>query len=88
MVWRRRFLRFLKEEGVYGEWIYNLKKQHPTTDLDFWKLNFKEMFSEKNHCEEGINSAFCWFDTIQGHDFWSKIDDEWIDKCRNSVYKI
>ena len=42
----------------------------------------------KNKCIEGIDYAFYWSDTIQGHDFWSKIDGEWIDKCRKSVYYI
>ena len=88
MLWRRRFLRFLKEEGVYGEWVYNIRKQHPTTDFFFWECKLKEMLSEQNQCKEGISSAFCWSDTIQGYNFWLKLSIKWIDKCRNSVYKI
>ena len=89
MTWKESFLRFLKEEGVYGEWVYNIYEQHPIWDNIFWESIWKnELLSEKNHCEEGINYAFYWSDTIQGHDFWSKIDGEWKYKCRNSVYKI
>ena len=88
MLWRRRFLRFLKEKGSYSEWVYNIRKQHPTNDVLFWNFRFKEIFSEQNQCKEAINYAFHWSDTRQGRYFWSKIDGEWIDKCRNSVYKI
>ena len=89
MTWKESFLRFLKEEGVYGEWVYNIYEQHPIWDNSFWESIWKnELLSEKNHCEEGINYAFYWSDTTQGHDFWSKIDDEWKDKFCNSVYKI
>ncbi len=28
MFWRKKFFRFLKEEGVYGEWVYNVKKKN------------------------------------------------------------
>ena len=88
MLWRRRFLRFLKEKGAYSEWVYNIRKQHPTTDVFFWNFSFKAIFSEEDKCKEAINYAFYWSDTRQGRYFWSKIDGEWIDKCRNSVYKI
>ena len=81
MTWKERFLRFLKEENVYGEWVYNIRIQHPQTDLDFWNMNFKSIFSEDKKCAGGIITAFCWSDTIQGYNFWSKIDDEWNTKC-------
>ena len=88
MTWKERFFRFLKEEDVYGEWVYNIYEQHPTTDVFFWECNLKELLSEDKKCAGGIITAFCWSDTIQGYDFWSKIDGEWIDKCRKSVYNI
>ena len=89
MTWKERFLRFLKEEGVYGEWVYNIYEQHPIWDNTFWEGIWKyDILSEQNKCEEGINYAFCWSDTIQGHDFWSKIDEEWKDKFRNCYHSI
>ena len=88
MTWKERFFRFLKEKGVYGEWVYNIRKQHPTTDFMFWNFRLKAIFSEEGKCAEAINYTFYWTDTRQGRYFWSKIDDEWKDKCRNSVYKI
>ena len=88
MTWKERFLRFLKEKGAYSEWVYNIRKQHPTTDFMFWNFRFKAIFSEEDKCEEAINYAFYWSDTRQGRYFWEEIDEEWKYKCRNSVYKI
>ena len=88
MMWRKKFFRFLKEEGVYQLYIDNLYKNHPTTDLDFWNFGLNAIFIEKEKCAEAINSAFCWSDTIQGHDFWSKLNNKWKDKCRNFFYYI
>ena len=88
MVWKERFLRFLKEEGVYGEWVYNLSQQHTQTDLDFWKFGLKKIFNEKEKCAEAIFYAFDWVDTRQGCYFWSKLNNKWKDKCRNYFYKI
>ena len=88
MMWRKKFFRFLKEEDAYQLYIDNLYKSHPTTDLDFWKFGLKKIFNEKEKCAEAIFYAFDWVDTRQGCYFWSKIDEEWKYKCRNSVYKI
>ena len=84
MTWKERFLRFLKEEGVYSEWVYNLRQQHPQTDLDF----FKAIFCEEEKCGEGINYAFCWRRTKQGHEYWRTLSNKWKAKCRNYFYKI
>ena len=81
MMWRRKFFRFLKEEGVYGEWVYNIRQQHPQTDLDFWECTLKSMLNEKNKCINGIYYAFYWDDTRQGSDFWLKLYKKWKCKC-------
>ena len=81
--WRKKFFRFLKEKGVYGEWVYNIYEQHPIWDKKFWEYRWKyELLSEKYHCEEGINFAFCWADTKQGHEFWSALNSKWVNKAR------
>ena len=84
MLWRRRFLRFLKEEGVYSEWVYNIRKQHPIWDKKFWECTLKSMLNEKYKCAGGISSAFCWGRTKQGNDFWLKLDEKW--KCKRGYY--
>ena len=82
MVWRRRFLRFLKEEDVYSEWVYNIYEQHPIDDKKFWEGTLKSMFNEKNKCINGIYNAFYWDDTRQGNDFWLKLNNKWIKLIR------
>ena len=81
MTWKEKFLRFLKEENVYGEWVYNIRKQHPTNDVFFWKVELKEIFSEEEKCGGGINYAFHWADTKQGHEYWRALSNKWY--CKN-----
>ena len=88
MVWKEKFLRFLKEEGVYSEWVYNIRKQHPIWDKKFWEGTLKAIFSEEDKCAGGISSAFCWADTIQGYNFWLKLSNKWNCKNGNYFYKI
>ena len=89
MMWRKKFFRFLKEKGVFQLYIDNINEQHPGLDYIFWEKMWKnEVLSEENKCIEGIDYAFCWADTKQGHDFWSKIDDEWKDKFCNCYCSI
>ena len=89
MMWRKKFFRFLKEKGVFQLYIDNINEQHPGWDYIFWEKMWKnEVLSEENKCIEGIDYAFCWADTKQGHDFWSKIDDEWKDKFCNCYCSI
>ena len=89
MMWRKKFFRFLKEKGVFQLYIDNINEQHPGLDYIFCVILWKnEVLSEENKCIEGIDYAFCWADTKQGHDFWSKIDDEWKDKFCNCYCSI
>ncbi len=82
MTWRKKFLRFLKEEGVYSEWIYNIYEQHPIWDNEFWeKMWENEVLSEDKKCAGGISSAFCWDRTKQGYNFWIKLSIKWNTKC-------
>ena len=81
MTWKEKFLRFLKEEGVYGEWVYNIRQQHPIWDKTFWECKLKEILSEDKKCSGGISSAFCWDSTKQGYNFWIKLDIKWNTKC-------
>ena len=88
MMWRKKFFRFLKEEGVYSEWVYNIRKQHPQTDLVFWTRNLNAIFSEEEKCGGGINYAFYWRRTKQGHEYWRKLSNKWNCKNGNYFYKI
>lgn len=83
MMWRKKFFRFLKEEGVYQLYIDNLYEQHPIWDNEFWeKMWENEVLSEENKCIDGIDYAFCWANTRQGNDFWLKLNNKWIKLIR------
>ena len=88
MMWRKKFFRFLKEEDVCGEWIYNIRKQHPICDKKFWEGTLKAIFSEEDKCAEAINYAFHWADTKQGHEYWRTLSNKWNCKNGNYFYKI
>ena len=82
MTWKEKFLRFLKEEGVYSEWVYNIYEQHPIWDKTFWECKLKEILSEDKKCSEAIFYAFDWADTRQGCYFWSKLNNKWTKLIR------
>ena len=74
-IWRREFIAFLKKNGIYEKWIYNIKDQHPLTDNAWWDY-FKDRIYE-NKSYDGINHAFTWADTKDGHEFWSCYNIKW-----------
>ena len=73
--WKRKFIAFLKENGIYEKWIYNMKRQHPTSDIEWWNLFFYRFY--ENKCCNGINWAFYWADTEDGHEYWRYFDLKW-----------
>ena len=72
--WKRKFIAFLKENGIYEKWIYNIKVQHPTSDIEWWNL-FYTIYEFKSY--NGINRAFYWVGTKEGHEFWRYFDLKW-----------
>ena len=76
--WKRKFIAFLKENGIYEKWIYNIKDQHPMSN-DAWWDYFKDSIYE-NKYYDGINHAFTWADTKDGHEYWKYFDLKWKSK--------
>ena len=79
--WKRKFIAFLKENGIYEKWIYNMKRQHPLSDTGWWNHFEDSIYEIKSY--EGINHAFIWSDTKDGHEFWSFYNIEWKRIVRN-----
>ena len=77
--WKRKFIAFLKENGIYEKWIYNMKRQHPT----IWNLFFHGIY--ENKCSNGISRAFYWVDTKDGHDYWRFFDLKWKRIVENGI---
>lgn len=73
--WKRKFIAFLKKNGIYEKWIYNIKDQNPLTNYAWWNCFADRIY--ENKCYEGINHAFTWADTKDGHEFWSFYNIEW-----------
>ena len=73
--WKRKFIAFLKENGIYEKWIYNIKDQNPTSNIEWWNLFFYRIY--ENKCSNGISRAFYWVDTKDGHDYWRFFDLKW-----------
>lgn len=73
--YRRLLFKFLKENDLYDKWVYNLKKQHPISNKRWWNKMHSYIYS--NNTKQAVDYAFCWSNTLEGHDFWSKINDRW-----------
>ena len=77
-IWRREFIAFLKKNGIYEKWIYNMKHQHPLTNYAWWNC-FARIYENKSY--NGINCVFYWADTKEGHEFWRFYDRLWKYNC-------
>lgn len=67
------FHEFLESHNIRDEYYANL-----TLDLSGEK-KFVERYFARNSPYGIIDNSFCWADTPQGHDFWSKLDNLWND---------
>ena len=76
-LFRRRFFAFLKENNAYDKWVYNLMKQHPMNDIEWWDYFYQTLY--EGRCLHAINYAFNWTDTKEGYEFWHKLEYKWIN---------
>lgn len=70
------FYKFLKKNLCLRQFVGNVKKHHPECK-DMPLLDILKRFP----CP-GV--GFIWMDTLEGTEFWAKIDDRWysfIEKC-------
>ena len=63
------FLGFLKDEGIYSQYISNYINQCRTNNLDKLK-NFR--------LENFISGPFSWEYTNEGMNFWADICEKWL----------
>ena len=56
---------FLKKEGVIRKFITNIQNAD-------WGHTTKKVFKIR-----GIDTAFTWLDTPEGHDYWDDIDEKY-----------
>ena len=76
---KKKFFRFLKEEGTYVAFKRNFSIDY----LRIWFLDdYKQIISGSNYYEvvkepEYISKAFHWRVTPEGHEFWLGICKRW-----------
>lgn len=59
-----KLYKFLKEKGVYKQFVKNCKSQRVENNMSRGYKN-----------AHGIGSAFIWRETQEGHDFWDRMYD-------------
>lgn len=64
---KKTFYKFLEKNGCLKAFKHNL---FPCKDID----EHLRVVGPKYY----VSSAFVWSHTVQGHDYWSKIDNEWL----------
>jgi len=70
-----KFVRFLKNHGIYDNFIYNCEHdKHYYKGSRWYSL---ETFCVDLKKYEYINAAFDWENTKEGFDFWEKMDSQW-----------
>lgn len=69
------FIRFLKERGLYSIFYRNFNDCNPVIDL--------RNFLRSNNIHDWVDNAFCWRETVEGHDFWDDVDTQWRKEYSN-----
>ena len=83
------FIKFLKNKHIVHSYFFNF------SNSPIGQLSFSYFISKICNVSFGaqlVYSAFAWYKTKEGNDFWSDIEDEWIviwektKKWRNKRY--
>ena len=74
----KKLYKFLKKECVLYAYINNVMEQHGYND-DVKKFYEKgDILNIFNLFYSSINWSFYWYDTKEGYDFWSALNDEFM----------
>lgn len=73
---KRDFMRFLKENNCFYYYMINFNKRKLS-------CSFSTFYDWSNRGKTNlILSAFTWYETLEGFDFWNDIDKKYIYLCR------
>lgn len=80
------FIKFLKSNNAYEEFLYNLKNQicYRCDDYKHPAYYVKNIICQKPQMI--INYAFGWCDTKEEHKFWYNLHCKWLKTCE--IYGI
>ena len=70
---KNKLERFLKDRRLYAEFVREFRRVWAEKGE-----NYLEEFCETTPRENLIAYAFYWFKTKRGHEFWDKINREWL----------
>lgn len=69
------FIKFLKNKHIVHSYLFNFH------DSSMGQLSFSDFFSKIGNSSFGaqlVYSAFAWYKTKEGNDFWGDIEVEWV----------
>lgn len=79
--WCRKFVRFLKEHNAYAQYVNNIQSlsvSHPN-NVDFENEHLACFF---------LAHSFIWVTTIEGEDFWLKLNYLWMKVWCNATDEV
>ena len=65
----KKFIKFLKDEGVFQRFVYYTMKRYKGDPYEFLRRSRPDLF---------VLVAFPWKDTVEGDVFWFIIHLEWV----------
>lgn len=71
----KRFIQFLKDEGVYDAFVSNLKQHHEDG------VTLEAYLLRSSYAASWVSSAFIWMGTPEDHKFWRALDKKWQRFC-------
>lgn len=69
----KKLTNFLKKKDVYKSYMRNVK--------EYQNMSVKRLLKRLNHFRSVFTSSFVWARTIEGHEFWFEIDNDWQYEC-------
>ena len=79
----RLFLEFLAKNRCLGSYFYNFEKQAKS---DYGPEYPKEInYLLSGNPEIYLTGAFLFFKTIEGEDYWLRLDDDWCAYLKNNL---
>lgn len=85
----RRFLRFLKEEGVYAQYKRNYNKRYPLEESDgpsAERMKLHQYF-KSTEAKYYIRLAFIWDRTREGLHVWRPLTERWENLTKFNIYR-
>lgn len=75
------FFRWLKDNGLYQQWVNGHKKYCPEPE-GFKRLTWETMRDALNNTA----FSFFWYASKEGGIFWMSINEKWLGYCRSTNF--